>query len=158
MSLETVRKSDSSWDLRNLWRAVVPMTGSRACDGPSCRSTQGSETQYFLQGSVTVRPAIPLQSSESRFQYPIFSFSKCFETRPCDGPSCPWRSVVGSVASACFFFRNKICCSKRLNRSLQYRIIYTHNIEIIPKRDIYSKACKVTLKRCYAYAITNISQ
>ena len=137
--------------LRNLWRAVVPATvcpaghrkvqrpkfPPRVCDGPS-----------HLWRSV-----LPFRYEVQRvdFQYQNFRISKCF------GTIHPRRSVVGSIVSACFS-RNKICCSKRLNRSLQYRIIYTHNIEIIPKRDIYSKACKVTLKRCYAYAITNISQ
>ena len=142
------------------------MTGRRACDGPSCRSSQSSETQISTKGlwrsvtPVTVRPAIPSQSSESWSSVPNFRFSKCFETRPCDGSSCPWRSVlrvrhrvqrvdfstqiseflsvlgrdtidgpscswrsvVGSVVSACFS-RNKICCSKRLNRSLQFLIV-----------------------------------
>ena len=101
-----------------------PVTGRRACDGPSCRSSQGSESRLPLNNLwrsvtlVTVRPAIPSRSSESRFSVPNFRFSKCFETRHCDGPSCAWRSVVGSVASASFC-RIEVCCSKRLNRSLQ---------------------------------------
>ena len=33
---------------------------------------------------MTVRPAIMLRSSESRFSVPNFRFSKCFETRPSD--------------------------------------------------------------------------
>ena len=100
------------------------VTGRRACDGPSCCPSHSSETQISTKGlwrsvtPVTVRPAIPSQSSESRFSVPNFRFSKCFETRPCDGPSCPWRYVVGSVASASFS-RIEVCCSKRLNGSLQ---------------------------------------
>ena len=101
------------------------VTGRRACDGPSCCPSHSSETWFWVNGlwrsvtPVTVRPATPLRSSESRFSVPNFRFSKCFETRPCDGPSCPSRSVVGSVASASFS-RIEVCCSKRLNRSLHY--------------------------------------
>ena len=100
----------------------------RACDGPSCcpvtefRDSISLKSLWRSVTPVTVHPAIPLRSSESRFQYPIFRFSKCFETRPCDGPSCPWRSVVGSIVSASFS-RIEVCCSKRLNRSLQISTI-----------------------------------
>ena len=120
MSLKTCK------EIRFCLGFAQPVTGRRACDGPSCRSSQSSETQISTKGlwrsvtPVTVRPAIPSQSSESRFSVPNFRFSKCFEMRPCDGPSCPWRSVVGSVASASFS-RIEVCCSKRLNGSLHQR-------------------------------------
>ena len=118
MSLKTCK------EIRFCLGFAQPVTGRRACDGPSCRSSQSSENGFLLKSPwrsitpVTVLPAIPSRSSESRFSVPNFRFSKCFEMRPCDGPSCPWRSVVGSVASASFS-RIEVCCSKRLNRSLQ---------------------------------------
>ena len=100
------------------------MTSRRACDGPSCCSVTEFRDSIPLKGlwrsvvPTTVRPAIPLRSSESRCPYPNFRILSVLEWDPLDGPSCPWRCVVGSVDSASFS-RNKICCSKRLNRSLQ---------------------------------------
>ena len=111
MSFKTYKEIRPRLGFRSLWRPVAPATVR-----PAARHRV--QRLNFSDESVTVRPAILSRSSESRFSVPNFRFSKCFETRPYDGPSCPWRSVVGFVASACFS-RNKICCSKRLNRSLQ---------------------------------------
>ena len=99
------------------------MTARRACDVLSCCFRHKVQRLVLLKilwrpvMLVTVRPAISSRSSESRFQYPNFRILSVLERDPLDGPSCPWRSVVGSVVSASFS-RNKICCSKRLNRSL----------------------------------------
>ena len=71
-----------------------PVTGRRAYDGPSCRSSQGSETQYFHQGSVTVRHTCDGPSCHSitkfreSFPVPNSQELKCFETVDHDGSSC----------------------------------------------------------------------
>ena len=100
---------------------MQPVTGRRACDGPSHRSSQSSEAQYFHQGSVTVCHTCDGLSCHfvTKFRESIFStqfsvFLSVLKRYTLDGPSFPWRSVV----SACFS-RNKICCSKRLKRALQ---------------------------------------
>ena len=101
----------------------MPVTARHACDSPSChfvtkfRELISVENVWRSVVPTTVRPAIPLWSSVSRFPYPTFRILSILEWDTLDGPSCLWRSVVGSVVSASFS-RNKICCSKRLNRSL----------------------------------------
>ena len=83
---------------------MQPVTVCRACDGPSCRSSQGSETQFppkSLWRSVvptTVRSALPSQRSENRSLYQILKSWSVLKRglttvrRTCDGSS--YRSVT----------------------------------------------------------------
>ena len=118
------------------------MTVRHPCDGPSCHSVTKFKESFPVPNSQELkcfetadhddssclwRSVLQVRHRVQRVdsQYPIFRISKCFKTRPLDCPSCPWRSVVCFVISACFS-RNKICCSKRLNRSLQLVILHIH--------------------------------
>ena len=104
--------------LRSLWRPVVPATVRPAT--PS----QSSETQFpwrVCDGpSYPRRSVLPFRYKVQRvaFSTQISEFLSVLKRDSLDGPSCPWRSVVGSIVPASFS-RIKVCCSKWLNRSLQ---------------------------------------
>ena len=89
------------------------VTGRRACDGPSCRSSQSSETQISTKGLW--RSVLPFRHKVQRvdFQYPISHLKRDPATvrRAHDVPS--WGPSLLPV-----FSRIEVCCSKRLNRSL----------------------------------------
>ena len=116
------------------------VTARRTYDGPSCTSVTTFRESFPVPNSQELkcfetvdhdgssclwRSVLQVRHRVQRvdFSTQIWEFLSVLGRDTHDGPSCPWRSVVGSVVSACFS-RNKICCSKRLNRLLQ---IWAHS-------------------------------
>lgn len=110
------------------------VTARRTYDGPSCTSVTTFKESFPVPNSQELkcfetvdhdgssclwRSVLQVRHRVQRvdFSTQISEFLSVLGRDTLDGPSCPWRSVVGSVVSACFS-KNKICCSKRLNRSL----------------------------------------
>ena len=102
------------------------MTARCASDGPSCRVVTRFRESNSVEGFVTVRrpttvrPAMSSRSSESCSQYPNFQNLSVLERDLLDGPS--WNPSTQTVIT-----RNKLYCSKRLNRSLHYYLNICQN-------------------------------